>query len=128
MEINITKFFTEATARDYSASVAEIGNNAGADTWRAACDDSADYLILDTEDKREAFRHHIKGCGAWDDTEIAAMSDTALNALCIQFIAGDMRENGLDVNPVDWQAYEADDSLNHTIFKGIDNEIYYTLD
>ena len=41
MQINITRFFNEACPRDYSASAAEIGENAGADTWRAACDDSA---------------------------------------------------------------------------------------
>ena len=36
MEINITRFFNAAAFRDYSASVAEIGNNAGARYFLAA--------------------------------------------------------------------------------------------
>lgn len=127
MEINITRFFNEATPSDYSASVAEIGRNAGSDTWRAACDDSAEYLLLDTEDKRDAFRDHIRGFGAWDATEIAAMSDLRLNALCIQMISGDIRDADLDTPKPDWIAYEADENKAGRIYKGSDNEIYYYL-
>ena len=128
MELNITRFFNEATPRDYSASVAEIGRNAGADTWRAACDDSEDYNLLDTDEKREAMREHIKSFGAWDATEIAAMDNVALNALCIQMISGDIRESMyLEETPIDWDAYERDENERHSIFKGIDNEIYYDL-
>jgi len=93
MELNITRFCNEAAPMDYSASVAEIGANAGADTWRAACEDAPDWNLLDTDDKRQAFRDHIRGFGAWDAAEIAAMTDLHLNALLIQFIAGDIRNN-----------------------------------
>jgi hypothetical protein len=48
MQINITRFFNDAAPMDYSASVAEIGQNAGKDTWRAACDDASDWNMLDT--------------------------------------------------------------------------------
>lgn len=113
MEINITNFYCNACPRDYSASVAEIGRNAGADTWRAAMDDSADYPILDTAEKREAFKEYIQGFGAWDDTEIAAFTDTALNALCIQFVSGDIREYGLD------------NENGGNLFSGVDGEIYF---
>lgn len=54
MELNITRFYNTARPRDYSASVAERGNNAGPATWLAACEDSPDYMILDTDDKRQA--------------------------------------------------------------------------
>lgn len=91
MELNITKFFTEAAPMDYYASVAEIGNNAGADTWRAACEDSPDYMILDDDEKREVFRYYVKGFGAWTAEEIAAWSDVELNALLLQMVAGDIR-------------------------------------
>lgn len=127
MELNITRFFNEATPRDYSASIAEIGRNAGADTWRAATDDSHDYMLLDDDEKREAFREHIKGFGAWDATEIAAMTNVALNALCIQMIAGDTREAGLDCDNPDWDAYEKNENTAGRLFKGTDNEIYYYL-
>lgn len=107
MDINITAFFNNAAPMDYSASVAEIGRDAGPSTWQAANEDSPDYFMLDTAEKRDAFRNHVKGFGAWSDEEIAAWSDTELNALFIQLVSGDMREAGLDEKPVDWEAYQA---------------------
>lgn len=127
MELNITKFFTECTARDYFSSIAEIGQDAGADTWRAACDDSLDYPILDTDEKREAFREYIADFGAWDAKEIAGMTNLGLNALCLQMISGDMREAGLDVDAPDWAAYEADENLVHRLFKRTDGQIYFYI-
>ena len=106
MDINITSFFNNAAPMDYSASVAEIGRDAGLSTWQAANEDSPDYFMLDTDEKREAFRNHVKGFGAWSDEEIAAWSDVELNALFIQLVSGDMREAGLDEKPVDWEAYQ----------------------
>lgn len=96
MDINITKFYNEAAPIDYSASVAEIGANAGRDTWNAAMEDAPDYDMLDTDEKRDALRAHIRGFGAWSDEEIAAWSDTELNALFIQLISGDIRHNETD--------------------------------
>src|SRR4030067_1527725 len=95
MELNITEVFNTIKPTDYSASAAEIGANAGPATWRAAVGDSPDYMLLDDEDKRKAFKGHIRGFGAWDDGEITAWSDVELNALFLQLLAGDMREAGL---------------------------------
>ena len=53
-EIDVTDFFTTASPRDYSASAAELGQDAGRITWGHACQDAADYPHLDTEEKREA--------------------------------------------------------------------------
>lgn len=135
MEINITRFFNEAAPMDYSASVAEIGNNAGADTWRAACEDAPDWNLLDTDEKREAFKDHIRGFGAWGDDEIAAWSDTELNALFMQLVAGDMREADLhpDMTGDEWKEYERRaqaGSVSGNIFGGplsADGEVYYFL-
>lgn len=110
MDINITRFYNEAAPMDYSASIAEIGQDAGPSTWRAACDDAPDYNMLDTDDKRDEFRTHVKGFGAWSDEEIAAWDTTQLNALFIQFVSGDMRNN------------EAE-----RIYVGDDKQIYYTI-
>ncbi len=108
MELNITEFFNNAAPKDYSASVAEIGNNAGAATWQAACDDAPDYNFLDTDEKRETFRTYVKGFGAWSEAEIAAWSDVELNALLIQFISGDIREvpDMNDASDWDWELYQ----------------------
>lgn len=110
MEINITRFYNEAAPMDYSASVAEIGPDAGPSTWRAALDDAPDYNMLDTDDKREAFRTYVKSFGAWEDEEIAAWTDLDLNALFIQMVSGDMRNN------------EAE-----RIFVGDDKQVYYSI-
>ena len=135
MELNITEVFNAIAPMDYSASVAEIGANAGADTWRAAVDDSPDYMLLDTEEKREAFKDHIRGFGAWSDEEVAAWSDVELNALFLQMIAGDMREAGLHAGMTteEWAEYlEAAEAgqCDGNIFGGprsTDGQIYYYL-
>lgn len=130
MEINITKFFNECAPRDYSASVLEIGHDAGRVTWSAACEDAPDYDHLDTEEKRESFRAHVGDFGAWSDDEISAWSDVELGALFLQMVAGDIREAGLDTAAPDWDEYESgasDGQYSGRIFKGDDGQIYYYI-
>ena len=124
MDLNITKVFNAIAPRDYSASVAEIGASAG-----AAIDDSPDFMLLDTDDKREAFKRLVRGYGAWSDAEIAAWSDVELNALLLQMIAGDMREGNLSAGMTaeGWARYqEASEAgqISGAIFV-TDGEIYY---
>ena len=126
MEINITKFFTEnKTPRDYSASVAEIGKDAGAATWAAACDDAQDVIYLDSPEKREAFKNFTEACGFEGESE-------NLDALFLQWIAGDCREMGLhipaDFDSIDWLKIESEQSegrIPSNIFHGVDGEIYF---
>jgi len=130
MELNITKFYNETAPMDYSASVAEIGNNAGVDTWRAACEDSPDYMILDTDEKREAMREHVRGFGAWTDEEINAWSDIELNALLLQMIAGDIRESVLDDDRSAWpEYYEQGEQgiVSCRLFSDDNGRIYYSI-
>lgn len=130
MEINITHFFRNAAPMDYSASVAEIGQDAGTSTWNAAKDDSEDYPLIDTDEKREALRAHIKGFGAWDAEEIARMTDTDLNALFIQMVSGDIRESGIDTANPDWKAYEEkveQGQIGGSFWPGDDGDIYYAI-
>ena len=133
MELDITDFFNNAAPMGYSATRAEIGENAGAHTWRAACDDSKDFRILNNLKKRKVFRSFVRSAGAWSDEEIAAWSDVELNALCIQWIAGDMREPvgfelGPDTTPEQWDEYERQSEAGQVagrIFKGTDGKIYF---
>lgn len=131
MEIDITHFFHTAAPMDYSASVAEIGASAGADTWRAACEDAADYPeLLDTEDKRQAFRDYVRGFGAWDDSEIAAWSDSDLTALLMQFIAGDMREGNIGPDVDNWAEYERSaeqGTIAGRLYRGDNGRIYFYI-
>lgn len=130
MEINISRLFQsdEYSPRDYSASVAEIGANAGQITWQAAME--SEYNFLDTQDKLEAFRDHIQGFGAWSDEEITAWNVTECNALFVQLVSGDIREAGLDVDNPDWDEYYKlceNGQASGNLFKGVDGNIYYYL-
>jgi hypothetical protein len=128
MEINITQFYNDANPATYSASVAELGNNAGRITWNNAVQRSAlGSMLLDTPDKLEAMRAWARSGGGWDDAEIAAWSDVELNALFIQFASGDIREKG----GMSWEEYQtASDAgqASGALFEGIDGEIYYSLE
>ena len=102
MQINITQFYNEACPMDYSASVAEIGFNAGLDTWNAAKE--SDWNMLDTEEKRQSFRDWVKESGGRSQEEIGAWDNVEINALFVQWVSGDIREmEGLDIK--DWQGY-----------------------
>lgn len=132
IELDITDFFRNAGMIDYSASASEIGQDARQVTWKAACDDSAQYPLLRTEDEKEAFRLHIKRTGGWPEDEIAKWNDTELNALCMQCVAGDVRQAELtpESDQEDWDNYytaASEGNIPSTLTRGDDGKIYYTL-
>ena len=129
MELNITAFYNNTYPSDYSASVAEIGASAGPDTWRAACEDSPDYMILDDDDKLQAMREHMRGFGAWSDEEIAARTDAELNALLIQMIAGDIRESCLSDGGTWAEYYEQGEQgiVSGSLFSDDNGQVYYMI-
>ena len=132
MDINITHFFNTAAPMDYFASIAEIGEGAGRATWGAAVEDSPVYMMLDTAERRDAVRAYLAGFGGWTGEEVAAWSDTELNALFIQLIAGDMREGDLvpDMTAGAWAEYEALAQAGQcagTMYRATDGEVYYAL-
>jgi hypothetical protein len=110
VELNITRFVTEAEPFEFSASRAERGQNAGPETWANALEEAAERPLLTTADELDAFRNHARGFGAWDDEEIAAWSPEECNALLIQMISGDLRElelcPGDGIGGIDWAEAE----------------------
>lgn len=130
MEINITKFFKEENADDYSGSVATHGANVGKETYEAACLASSHKgfnSMLDSPEAVAAFKAHIKGYGAWSDEEIAEWDIDELTGLFIQIISSEMKEGDLNEVEPDWEAYEASDNAGY-IFRGDDGEVYFSLD
>lgn len=91
MDIDITEFYNNESPRDYSASIAELGRNAGKITWQAAIE--SEHRFFSTEKERETVRDYFKSFGAWDDAEVASWSDVELNALLVQCISGDIRDS-----------------------------------
>ncbi len=131
MELDITEFFNSCVPKHYSASCAELGNDAGTIIWENALDRSEEDNLLDTEEKRDAFKAYVRGFGAWDDEEIDAWSKRVLNALLIQFISGDMREDRLHANMDDeeWNALDPEKSRG-SIYGGpltIDGRVYFYM-
>jgi hypothetical protein len=129
-ELDITDFFNNAAPRDYSASEAEIGRDAGKATWGAACEDSREWPLLDTDEKRDAFRRHVMDFGAWTPEEIGTWSDTELNALLLQMIAGDMRDYCDSAEGWDWEEYEKGaerGTYSGRICRGDGGRVYYYI-
>jgi len=109
MRIAITEWIDAIDPSMLSGSIAELGTSAGQITWQNSCDAVADFNPLPDADALQEFRDWIKPCGAWDDDEIAAMSDDHLRALCLQWIASDWREAfewPEHDDGIDWQFYE----------------------
>lgn len=124
MQLDITAL-ADTVAFRFSASRAELGQNAGQITWNnnrevaakpPACD------LLDTEEKRDAFRDFVRESGGWTREEIAAWSDAELTALCHQWIMGDIREAGADsLGDIDWREYRRDSEAGR-----ISSRLWYT--
>lgn len=137
MELNITEFFRSVSPCELSGSRAELGDNAGSITWNASIESASTEppAILDTEEKRQAFREFVGDSGGWNDEEIAAWSDTELEALCRQWIAGDMREPvgfelGADSTPEQWADYRAQCEAGNCagrLFTGTDGNVYFDI-
>lgn len=91
MEINITSLL-ELDCFNLSHSRAEGGENAGRNTWNASKEQADETALLDTEEKLQAMRDFVKSSGGWSKEEIAAWSNQELNALFLQWVAGDVRQ------------------------------------
>lgn len=136
MEIDITALVAERDMSEFSASRAELGNNAAKITWANACDRASedDPPLLST-DQLPRFRRYVKEFGAWSEEEIAAWDHGECCALMIQFAAGDVREAqsltpGDGLGDIDWPAYEKlaeEGTASGRIFTSADR-IYYSID
>ncbi|MCP3921315.1 MAG: hypothetical protein GY714_01890 [Desulfobacterales bacterium] len=129
MEINVTDYFTnDLEPSNYSGSIMEKGENAAKITWQAAIDESESLILLKTPEQIQALKTDMVNAGM-DEEEINQMSDIESNALFLQLISGDVREDNeyLEQSPIDWEGYEKDDKTIGRLGLGTDNEIYYYL-
>ncbi len=136
MEINITSLIRseDFCPFDLSNNRATLGDDAGCLTWNASKECAAEIAppLLDTDEKRQEFRDWVKGSGGWGREEIAAWSDLELNALFLQWVAGDIREAFGDADPGewDWAEYEKRASagqVSSNIFRGDGGEVYFSI-
>lgn len=111
MEIDVTCLVNDADPAEISASIAERGQNAAKETWEFAKAYAATERLLTTTEQQGTAREFFKGFGAWEDDEIAGWSDVELDALVLQFAAGDLRElqrlaPGEGLGDIDWTEAE----------------------
>lgn len=108
MEIDITSL-SDLDCFQLSHSRAEGGQDAGRNTWNASKAQAAETPILDTEEKLQAMRDFARSSGGWTAEEIAEWSAEEINALFLQWVAGDCREAGADsLDEIDWEVYRED--------------------
>lgn len=131
--LDVTSIVRTIAPRDYSASVAEIGADAGTRTWAAACEDALE--LFGESFNRAAFDDYFSHWGAWSAEELAAHSDEQCAALMLQFIAGDMRECEFQDWPEAfsaewWPLYEtasAEGTVSARFGRGDGGKIYYYI-
>ena len=125
MEMNVTTVVNGIRPMNYSASIMEIGQDAGTITWSNAIDDS-DHLIQDYD--RAATIEHFADYGAWSNDELNASDDTELKAMLLQEIAAEMREHDITAfwDKEQWGEYMNSDNAGR-LFMGDDEQIYFYI-
>ena len=105
MEIDITSL-VNMDCFQLSHSICEGGQDAGQKTWNASKLQAAETPLLDTEEKLQAMRNFARSSGGWTAEELTEWTDQELNALFLQWIAGECREAGAaSLNEIDWEDY-----------------------
>jgi hypothetical protein len=130
MEINITSLVNMFAPR-LSASAFELGGNAGQITWQAAQEQAEETPLLQSEDELQAMRDFARSSGGWNEDEVNAWTDHELNALFLQWIAGDVRELGADsLAEIDWteaEEMQREGQAPSNLFRADDGQVYFYL-
>lgn len=134
-EIEITALVRseEFVPFDLSNNRATLGDDAGKLTWNASVETAKEVeSLIPTPEHKEAFRDFVKDFGAWSEEAIAAWSDTELDALLLQWIAGDIREafGDADFADWDWAQYQTDAEvgrISSRLFKTDDGHVFFSI-
>ena len=135
-EIDITSLVTDDESPfvpfDLSNNRATLGDDAGRLTWQASKECGEAINLLTTEDRVEAWKEFVASSGGWSREEVEAMPAADLNALLLQWIAGDIREAFGDdaADQWDWVAYGEDASagrISSRLYRGDDGRIYFSI-
>ena len=135
MEINISSLLSRSdfVPSQCSASRAELGQDAGHITWQNSMAAAAvPPVLLDTEEKLQAVRDFARESGGWTQEEVDAWPAQEVNALLVQWIAGDIREAFDDAEPADWDWAEHEERAEHgsipgNLYRGKDGAVYFYL-
>jgi len=127
MEINVTHMVEESDNMiELSASVMELGRDAGKITWGNSVTYGKEHPLLKTEEERDTAREHFRAYGAWSEEEIAAWSEQELQGLMCQEVAAAIRE--MDDNSENYEEYQKlceKGTCSGRLYKGDDNHWYF---
>ena len=134
-EIDISRIVgsEDFTPFDLSNNRATLGDNAGALTWQASQEAAGEIpSLLPTPEHKEQFRDFVRSSGGWSRDEIEGWSDSHLDALFLQWVAGDIREAFGDADPSgwDWAEYEEDSQagrISSRLFRADDGRIFFHI-
>lgn len=128
MGINVTHLVNGSEDMfNFSASAFELGENAGEITWTNAVSYSEEAPLV-TEDQLDDVAEWLKDFGAWPEDEIDDMVPTELNALLLQFVAGDIREmQDFDSEDEYLDAGAAGQNPGR-LYKGDDDQWYFSIE
>jgi len=125
MELDITHMIEDAADMvELSGNRLEHGQNAGRITWNNSLAYGAAHPLLTTDEMRDAAREHFAEYGAWSRDEIAAWSETELQAIMCQDVAAAIREMEVADDYVDYQRLSEQGTCSGRIYKG-DNDRWY---
>lgn len=128
MEIDITEMIENKDDMCMlSGSVMELGCTAGEVTWRNSKAYAANHVYLKTSEEIQEAKDYFGAFGAWDDEEREAWSDKEVNALLIQYIAGDMREMEGYETEEEYFADQIECTVSSNIFKTEDGRYFFSL-
>lgn len=135
LEIDITDYVYDVEHSEISGSVAELGYDAAAITWRNSQEVARGVPFLATTAECDTARDWLAEFGAWEGEELCAMSDDDIRALVAQFVSGDVREAQLlapgdGFGGIDWQELEqmqAAGTCAGYMGLGDNGRIYYSL-
>lgn len=134
-EIEITALIAseDFTPFDLSNNRATLGDNAGQLTWQAS-KEAAEAIpsLLPTSEHKEAFRDWAESSGGWTREEIDAWTDSELDALLLQWIAGDIHEAFGDAEPSEWDWADYQERAEHgqvspNLFRCDDGRVFFSF-
>ena len=126
MEIDVTRYVEGVDCSLFASSVWESGlQNIGAITWQNALRHVDCEGFLAPEEVAEV-RDWLLDLGAWDSDEVAAMSDLEVNALLLQFVAGDVREmEAFGETPEEYEQALIDGTVSGRLYRSDDGSWFF---
>lgn len=126
IEIDVTHLYKGDQSKSYSASIAEIGQDAGRVTWNNAKRTAADRPLL-TEEQIPDAREYFAEFGAWSREELEAMPSDEINALTLQYVSGDIRERKHYRTWAEYEEASHNGRVSGQLYRGDDGRIYFLM-